>query len=196
MNDEDAITKASARDDLDPTLLVAPLYFLSEIKPAYHNGIDRRIGYFHIRNLPGLPGSNLVADLHQMTTVDHRLIKERIVSHSERSVGILRFKLAELFAYRALSSLSSLDNLVGRKVVGIHHVETSNKKKETRVTLELDDGTKRILDIRTPEQVAAAEEIVRQPARRPAPPQSKTSNILSRLFSSDNKRSDEAKLEE
>jgi hypothetical protein len=165
---EEAIKTAESKSDLDETLLVAPLLFLSEIPRAYHASIDQKIGYFALADLPVLPGERLVANLHQLTTVDHRLIARTIASLSPIAVSRLRFKLAEVFSYRSISSLASLSKLVGQQVIDIQvHDHGSKKKKLSRMTLVLADNSTVQLDISTPDPVDPDEGITRRPGLRP-----------------------------
>lgn len=95
-----------------------------------------------------------MADLHQLTTIEHRLVAKTFASLSNEARGVLRYKLAELFAYRSLSTLNSLNHIVGHEVVDVQLVEQSKKKKMSRLMLQLEDGTSRILEIRTPDDLS------------------------------------------
>lgn len=159
---------AGKRNDLDETLVVSPVYLLSEIPAAYQRGIEQRFGYYPLPPLPiQQPGTmDLVADLSQMTTVDYRLISTTVASLTDEAVNRLRFKLSELFAYRHLSSLGELSNLIGQRIANVQVIEHS--KKKTRLVLELEDGTSRIIDIKTPDEAnGEREEVLRPVGTRP-----------------------------
>lgn len=153
---------AAERPDLDESVLISPLLLLAEIPSAYHSGIQQRIGYFPLPPIPGYGDRDFVVDLSQVTTVDWRLLPDTRISLSEESVNRLRFKLAEMFAYRGLSSLGQLTSIIGQRISDVKILEQS--KKKSRLILTLEDGSSRAVEIKSPEADAETEAEVVRPA--------------------------------
>lgn len=136
---------ASSNPKLDEFAVVAPIMALSEIPKGRRDGIERKIGYFGLKPTAEL-GAEPVVDLSRISTVDHRLLRNRQLSLSDHSIGILRYKLVELFAYRS-STFDKLERMVGARLVDVTQVK---KNKDTiRATLLFEGGLDTIvLDVK------------------------------------------------
>jgi hypothetical protein len=157
----EAVAAAGVQEDLDPLVLIAPLMLYTEIPQGWHQGIrdGNRIGYFPLPSIPGLPQHSFAVDLSQMTTVHWRLLSPTIASLARPNVGRLRYKLSEMFAFRHLSALGEIAEIVGQRIVEIEVQKKSAKKAS--LILHLEDGSLRHVAIYPPPEDEAEPEVTR-----------------------------------
>lgn len=144
---DDAIEQASNDPTLDPTIVVAPVIPLSHLPESDRRSVASggRIGLF-----PVCPGPNATAptipagvvDLGRISEISRRLVHARVARLSNRARALLRFKLAEQWAYRNQSLDDEIARAVGHTIVRHQVIE---RAKDLQVILELDDGTTLIL---------------------------------------------------
>lgn len=147
---ESAEARASADPALDPLVVVAALHPYDDLSADQHAGVQsgQRIGYLPVPPAPMLDNLPMFIDLSQPCTVERHLIAQRFASLAPLTSGVLRYKLAELYAARDLTPLVGLQNAIGQRITGV----TTDPKnaKATCLVLQLEDGTTVHLEVRTP----------------------------------------------
>jgi hypothetical protein len=70
-----------------------------------------------------------------------------------------------MFAYRNISTIAEINAIIGHRVVRAQVIEQS--KKKSRLALHLEDGSQKVLEIRTPDgDEPDTPEVVRLPGTR------------------------------
>jgi hypothetical protein len=140
-----AIREASKQDDLDAHITLASVLALETLPASKRAGVrmNRRLGNFPVCAKDDLPES--FVDLTQLSTVHYSGIPQaqRIAALSSKSIAHLHFALAMHFAYRSLSGLKHIEDVVGRKIVDLNVAERAGGK--LIVTLLLDDDREIVL---------------------------------------------------
>lgn len=149
-----AAERATEMDTLDQLILLSPLVPYEDISPDQRDGIRSgdRIGFFPIPATPIFDDEAFAIDLRRIATVERRLVQrhEKLCSLHGAAASVLRFKLAEVFATRRLSTLAELEAVVGQQ---IRHMDiVSKSKRTTSLALYLSDGTILHLEIRAPRE--------------------------------------------
>ena len=143
----EAVARASADVSLDPTIVVAPVWPLSTFaeedrRPIAEGG---RIGFFPVCAGPD-PSRPLVppgaVDLGRVTEISRGLVHRRVARLSDRARALLRYKLAQQWAYRNQSLDAEIARAVGHTIVQSQVVE---RAKGLQITLILDDGSTLVL---------------------------------------------------
>lgn len=161
---EEARERAGNDAKLDEFLQVAPVLNLAELPPAKQQDIAQRMGYFALEPSVELGPSPMVADLLQISTIDWRLLGKRRLSLSDRNVGVLRYKLVEVFAYRT-TTIDKIEELVGKRLVSVSN--ESRKKGTVRATLHFEDQHTCTVELRdVPQIVPNVRDISRPPNLR------------------------------
>lgn len=149
-----AIEDASADEDLDTRLVIAPVLPYDEFPEADHAGIrsGQRIGFLPLPPTDVFDGEETVVDLGRPSCVDRQLLTrfERLLSLAGPQVGVLRYKLSEAYSSRALAAISEIEALVGQTIVGVEALPRSSKKSS--LIMHLEDGTATHLEIRKPRE--------------------------------------------
>lgn len=163
---EDAEMIASNDESLDRHVTVAPLLSYGQMPTEQHAGVraGQRIGYFPVPPVPWLEMDETLVHLSRSCTVDRLLLTKfaKLASLTAVASGVLRYKLAECFAARDLSTVVELQALIGQR---IDHVQMhSRTKKSISLQLFLESGEVAHLDIRMPKETLLEE--LRRAARR------------------------------
>jgi hypothetical protein len=161
---EEARDRAGNDPKLDEFIQVAPVISLAELPPAKQQGIAQRMGYFALEPSIELGASTMVADLLQISTIDWRLLGKRRLSLSDRNVGVLRYKLVELFAYRT-TTIDKIEELVGKRLVSVSN--ESRKRGTVRATLHFEDRHTCTVELRdVPQIIPGLRDVSRPPNLR------------------------------
>jgi len=145
VSEDDAISQATARDDLDRFILVSPLlpYAPEVVAEERWESIRsaQKIGYFPIPAIPGFGEAEYLLHLSRISTVERRLLVPRYKAASlgDDARALLRFKLAEALASRNLSLVSKREAAIGRRLEDVRTLKT--KRQDATVALVWDDGT-------------------------------------------------------
>lgn len=149
---EDAIVIASDDPTLDAFIAVSPLLGYEEVPSDQHQGIRSgiRVGYLPVPRASLFDDEEFLVDLRRVATVDRQLVLtyERLASLTDEARGVLRFKITEAYASRALAVIEEIESMVGRTILEVDHLEES--KKRSSLILYLDDGSSVRLSIRRP----------------------------------------------
>jgi hypothetical protein len=141
----EAVSRASARHDLDRFILVSPLLpYQPDIVPeARWTSIraNQKIGYFALPPMPGAEQAEFCIHLSRIATIERRLLRmeSKIASLTEPARALFRFKLAETLAARNLSVVSRLEAAIGRRIEEVRTPKV--KRQDASVALVLDDGS-------------------------------------------------------
>lgn len=106
--------------------------------------MNRRLGNFPACAKDDIPES--FVDLTRLSTVHYSVVpaSRRIAALSKKAIAHLHFALAMHFAYRSLSGLKAIEDIVGRKIVNMNVTERA--KSKLIVTFLLDDDREVVLE--------------------------------------------------
>jgi hypothetical protein len=153
-----AIERASANENLDKLIVVAPILPYDEFTEDDHAGIrsGQRIGFYPLPATDVFDGEETIVDLSRPSSVDRKLLTrfERLLSLADPQVSVLRYKISEAYSSRALAAIAEIEALVGQTIIRVEAIPQSAKK--TSLVLHLEDGSTTHLEIRKPREGIAS----------------------------------------
>jgi len=137
--EQEARQQAVANADLDRLMPVSPIFPYEMLTFVNTEGIRacQTVGYFPVVGKPDTIYEGF-CDLARVVSVSRRLVAGRLAALSPELRNILRFKLAQAYAARALSTETDVSQAVGRTITDVASIHESKKRQYLRI--ELDGG--------------------------------------------------------
>jgi hypothetical protein len=140
MSIEAAEREAAQDSTLDPFLAVAPIVPFEDAAPSSPVNLLRNevLGYFPVAESLELGIDGGVVDLLRVSTIERRLVLDRLAMLTPEARAALRYALARFWVYRAPKLTFELEQAVNKR---IRDVRLENGAQGLEVVLHLDDAS-------------------------------------------------------